>query len=130
MHEKSPVKPGPREKYRFETMIPESSKIAREVLNLKITIELPDELAKALLDIAKVLAQHIKIEEEPKAEEPKAEEHPKVKLEEVRAKLAELSRAGKRDAVKDLIQSFGVQRLTDIPKEKLPAVLEKAKEIA
>ena len=49
------------------------------------------------------------------------------KLEEVRAKLGELSKAGKN--IKGLIQSFGVRKLTDIPAEQYAAVMEKAGEL-
>lgn len=49
------------------------------------------------------------------------------KLEDVRAKLGELSKAGKN--IKGLIQSFGVRKLTDIPAEQYTAVMEKAGEL-
>lgn len=49
-----------------------------------------------------------------------------ITLEEVRAKLAALSQGGKTTAVKELIGSFGVGKLTDLKVEQYAAVLEKA----
>ena len=47
-------------------------------------------------------------------------------LEEVRAKLAAISKAGKSTEMKQLISSFGVSKLTDIPSDKYPELMEKA----
>lgn len=47
-------------------------------------------------------------------------------LEAVRAKLAAISQAGKRTEVGNLLKEFGVAKLTDLPKDKYSAVLEKA----
>ena len=47
-------------------------------------------------------------------------------LEEVRAKLASLSKAGKQARVRELITGFGVKKLSDIPREKYPELLKKA----
>lgn len=44
----------------------------------------------------------------------------------VRAFLAEKSRAGKTSEVKNLIEQFGFQKLSDVPDEKLPELYEKA----
>ncbi|WP_102348333.1 rRNA biogenesis protein rrp5 [Bacillus sp. Marseille-P3661] len=47
-------------------------------------------------------------------------------LEDVRAKLAALSQVGKQAQVKELITSFGAKKLSDIPVEKYPELLEEA----
>jgi len=47
-------------------------------------------------------------------------------LEEVRATLTALSQAGKSKEMRQLINSFGVSKLTDIPADKYPEVMEKA----
>lgn len=52
-----------------------------------------------------------------------------IKLEDVRAKLASLSKAGKKTEVKKLLNSFGVQKLTDVPADKYEELLEKAEEL-
>ena len=64
------------------------------------------------------------------AEEQKAAERPKYTLEQVRAKLADLQRQGKRAEVKALIQSFGVSKLSEVPAEKYAELMAKAEEIA
>lgn len=46
-------------------------------------------------------------------------------LEEVRAKLASLSKAGKQAQVRELITGFGAKKLSDIPRERYPEILEK-----
>lgn len=55
-----------------------------------------------------------------------AEDAAPVKLEDVRAKLAALSQAGKQEQVKALIQKFGAKKLTEIPKAKYPELLKEA----
>lgn len=44
----------------------------------------------------------------------------------VRARLAELSKAGKADQVKALITEMGAAKLTDIPAERYAELMEKA----
>lgn len=69
--------------------------------------------------------------EETAPETPEKETKPakEIKLEEVRAKLAAISQSGKQAEVKELIQSFGVAKLTDIPEENYAEVLEKAEDL-
>ncbi|WP_031538055.1 hypothetical protein [Bacillus sp. MB2021] len=50
-------------------------------------------------------------------------------LEDVRAKLAALSQAGKQVQVKELITGFGAKKLSDIPAEKYPELLEEAEKL-
>jgi len=47
-------------------------------------------------------------------------------LENVRARLTEIHRGGKPNAVKELLAAFGVQKLTDLPVDKYTAILEAA----
>lgn len=69
------------------------------------------------------------VPDEAPADEP-AEEAPApaapVTLEQVRARLAELSQAGKTAAIKALLSKFGAAKLTDIPADKFGAVLAEA----
>ena len=60
------------------------------------------------------------------AEKSTEQEGKKVSLEEVRAKLAALSQDGKQAQVKELITAFGAEKLSDVPVEKYPELLEKA----
>ena len=67
--------------------------------------------------------------ETPVEDTPKDEAVPKEKTVDrktVRAFLAEKSRAGKTSEVKNLIEQFGFQKLSDVPDEKLPELYEKA----
>ena len=84
---------------------------------------------EALLGAVEVNAPEAESKPEPKeTEEPKAKEK-QPSLEEVRAKLAELSQSGKQTEVKKLITDFGAKKLSDIPKEKYPELLEKMEEL-
>lgn len=47
-------------------------------------------------------------------------------LEDVRAKLAGLFQDGKQVQVKELFTSFGAKKLSDIPAEKYPELIEEA----
>ena len=70
---------------------------------------------------------------EPKAEKGKDPEPEKAKpaekvieFTEVRKLLAKLSAEGHTAQVRELIKSFGVSRLSDVPQEKYPELMEKA----
>ena len=70
--------------------------------------------------------------EEPAKEDKKEEEAPKITLETVRVKLAELNSAGKGAAVKALIAEFDDSdrpKLSNVSAEDYPALLEKASEL-
>lgn len=57
---------------------------------------------------------------------PAASSSAPVTLEQVRAKLADLSQAGKAGEVKALISAMGAAKLTEVPAEKYGELLEKA----
>jgi hypothetical protein len=98
-------------------------------MDIKVKIYAP-ELAAAIQSLADALRCAVN-QEEPKEEEtPTSENLPQYTLEQVRAKLASLAQSGKQKEVKELIASFGVKKLTDIPEDKYPEVMEKAEEIA
>jgi hypothetical protein len=59
-------------------------------------------------------------------EAPAAADTPKFTLEQVRNKLADLARSGKKAGVQEIIHSLGAKKLTDIPEEKYAEVMEKA----
>lgn len=50
-------------------------------------------------------------------------------LVDVRAKLGELQKSGKREQVKELLKSFGAARLSDVPEEKYGELMQKAGEL-
>ena len=52
-----------------------------------------------------------------------------IKLEEVRAVLAEISRSEKREQVRELLKRFGADRLSSVNPKDYPALLHAAKEL-
>ena len=74
-----------------------------------------------------------KAEEKPSVEETKEEPvapaQKTYSLAEVRAKLAELTKGGKKAQVKELLNSFGAEKLTDVKEEDYAALMEKAGEL-
>ena len=59
----------------------------------------------------------------------KKEEKPvekKITIEEVRAVMAEKSRAGKTQEIKQLLKEFGAEKLSSVPEEKYEALKKKA----
>jgi hypothetical protein len=61
----------------------------------------------------------------PEAETPTPEAAP-VTLVQVRARLAELSSEGKKEAIKKLMADFGVSKLTEVPEEKYGELMSAA----
>jgi hypothetical protein len=65
----------------------------------------------------------------PEAEAPApapADSAPAVTLVQVRARLAELSSEGKKEAIKKLMSDFGVSKLTEVPEEKYSELMTAA----
>lgn len=65
----------------------------------------------------------------PFAEDQVSESTPICTMEDVRAKLTALNKAGKRAEVKALLTSFGVEKLSEIPEDKYEDLMGKAGEI-
>lgn len=66
------------------------------------------------------------------AEEPilaKLEESVKIKLEDVRAVLADKSRIGHTAAVRELLAQYGASKLSEIDPQKYPALLKDAEKL-
>lgn len=63
-----------------------------------------------------------------KGGKPVQEEKP-IDRSEVRAKLAELTRLGFSDEVRELLQKHGAERLSAVPDTELPALLKEAEAI-
>lgn len=79
-------------------------------------------------DEPKIVPESVK-QEAPAAEEPVKDEPKKYTLVEVREKLSELQKAGKRDKVKELLNSFGASKLPEVPEDKYAELMEKAGEL-
>lgn len=102
-------------------------------MEIKVTVDIPS--VQALADALRYVAdkEHEPIPYTPTVEsEPEKESDipPEYTLEQVRAQLAALAQAGKQKRVKELITSFDVKKLTDIPESKYPVLMEKAEKIS
>ena len=121
---------------------------------MRITIEIPDNAVKMFMDMIDALRTIAKtVEVETKDDIIQAAEQLKktveeegakkvkrnldafqkladdVTLEHVRAKLAELTRNGKREQVKELLNEFGANKLSEVPADKYVELMAKAEEI-
>ncbi len=79
-------------------------------------------------EIAKTDAMAQEVTEAPKPEAPKAEpkpEAPKVDVNDVRAMMRQKIKDGKMEACQEALHSFGCDKLTDVPEDKLPELLAK-----
>ena len=95
--------------------------------------KLDELLAKAVDDINKVRAE-LKSQLTPEAKVVEAIKEPAIELvpitfEEVRTRLAELSRDGKTTKVRELIAKFGATKLSEVDKKHYPAIMDGAVEI-
>lgn len=92
------------------------------------------KLKKATKKVAEATAKEVAEETPAEAPEevPQEEalpEEEKVTKEDVRKVLADKKKAGKRDEVKALIEEYGVSRFPDIPEDKYPELIAKAREL-
>jgi hypothetical protein len=104
---------------------PQASSAAQELVEHP---DLPVVVAAGMdAEAPKAVARKLKKPEAPAAETPApAAEAPAVTLEQVRAKLTELSQSGKKDDIKVLIAKFGGTKLTDLKAEQYADVLAAA----
>lgn len=103
-------------------------------MNIVLEIKADPELLEVLVAIKNALTTDKQTDAEPMTldefvADPEPVVTPVPTLEEVRAKLTELSRAGKRGAVNELIKTYGVNKLTDLPKEHYTDIMQKAGEL-
>lgn len=89
--------------------------------------ETDDQAETEAADQAEAETAEAVAEAEP--EETDTEDETVYSLEEVREALAALNKAGKRAEVKELLLSFGADRLSKIPKEQYGEVMAKAGEL-
>jgi hypothetical protein len=103
-------------------------------MNITIKVE-ADALVQAILHLAESMKTNRPAEsvEKPKAKKPTPAPTPEVEapaanvtLVQVRARLAELSSEGKKDAIKKLMTDFGVSKLTEVPEEKYSELMTAA----
>lgn len=101
------------------------SKMSELSMVLDALIECGNKLTQA----AEQLRSYYSADEPPKEEPKTAEPQKTVTLEEVRAVLAEKSRAGKTAAVKELLQKYGAEKLSEVDAANYAALLTDAEVI-
>ena len=90
--------------------------------NVRDLVACMEAMVKACQEITKALAKDNTSEIVP--------EEKQVTLEEVRGKLAELSRAGKTSEVRELIKKHGGTKLSDVDREEYAVLLADAEGLA
>ena len=91
------------------------------------TIEELRTAAAAITDAANWLAQQFSDAGDAElATQPKPEEKPALTLEQVRAVLADKSRAGHTAAIRDLLQKYGASKLSEVDSKNYEALLRDA----
>ena len=94
------------------------------------TIEELRSAAAAITDAANWLAQQFNSDaEEAQITEAQLEKKPELTLEQVRAVLADKSRAGHTAAVRDLLQKYGASKLSQVDPKHYEALLKDAEVI-
>ena len=102
----------------------EMKAIARMILK----DESPAATPVIMLD-SKQVSEAVQEKVKPAVAAPDPEPEKVYTLVDVRGVLSQLNRAGKKDKVQELIKSFGVEKLSLIPEEKYPEVIQKAGEL-
>src|SRR5690606_32676479 len=92
-----------------------------------VEVETKDDIIQAAEQLKKTVEGAEKVKRNLDAFQKLADD---VTLEQVRAKLAELTRNGKREQVKELLNEFGANKLSEVPADKYAELMEKAAEIA
>jgi hypothetical protein len=83
-------------------------------------------VAENLSNLSKLFAEAAGETESSKAKENPAPKQD-IKLEDIRAILAEKSQAGKTKDIRSLLDSFDAEKLSDVKPEQYPKLLEEAK---
>ena len=83
-------------------------------------------IAENLTNLAKLFAEAAgETVESPAAEQDAAK--PEIKLEDIRAILAEKSQAGKTKDIRSLLDSYGAEKLSDVGSNLYPKLIEDAR---
>lgn len=96
--------------------------------NTKLLLDVASDL-QSLADSLRALAEDADTAELAEPQEPPVPSYPTVPLEQVRAVLADKSRAGKTAEVRGLLQRFGSNRLSAIDPGKYAPLLAAAEEL-
>lgn len=109
----------------------ESIQEMMDFVNAVSTVETKEPVQTATVTVqpTQVTPPTVQEETQDTHAEDTGEEEKTYTMEEVRAKLAALNKAGKRSEVKALLAGFGAEKLSEIPKEKYTELMDKAGEI-
>lgn len=99
-------------------------------MSKELLTELNEHLLLLADDLAKLAEQNTPAKEEAKPAATDTPAEPAVTLEEVRTVLSELSKAGKRDEVKALLEKHGVKKLSDVKPEEYGTLKKEAEELS
>lgn len=86
-------------------------------------------IAASLIAIADTLAEKKEVPEVQVQKEKLQEEIVQLKLEDVRAVLADIARKGKTAMIRELLQKYGADKLSAVDPEKYSDLLKEAKEL-
>lgn len=86
-------------------------------------------VAASLIAIADTLAEKKEVGKVQVPEEKLQEEIVQLKLEDVRAVLADIARKGKTAMIRELLQKYGADKLSAVDPEKYSDLLKEAKEL-
>ena len=86
-------------------------------------------IAASLIAIADTLAEKKEVPEVQVPKEKLQEEIVQLKLEDVRAVLADIARKGKTALIRELLQKYGADKLSAVDPEKYSDLLKEAKEL-
>ena len=106
----------------LDILICDLEKLTEDLRTLAVEGQQDQELNKAQPETP---APHSEEEKSMEPEKPKPAEKV-IEFTEIRKTLSRLSAEGHTAEVRELIKSFGVGRLSDVPKEKYPELMEKA----
>lgn len=102
-------------------------------MTIKIDVNLTgtESLVSAINALAEVMGKEKAIKREVKKIDQIVESNPlrTITLEEVRAKLSNLSQSGKQKEVKALIKKYGATKLSEISKNQYPNLMKDAEEM-
>lgn len=113
----------------FDDMVTFAKRLVMDTIGKHET--LAERKAAPIVEVQKEEKQPDPVPEEQNAvaEMATQDEEPKYSLEQVRARLAELQKAGKRAEVKALLNGFGVAKLSEVAPEQYGELMAKAGEI-
>ena len=94
-----------------------------------VVIENLRSIANSLIAIADTLAEKREVGKVQAPEEKPKEEKVQLKLEDVRAVLADIARKGKTVMIRELLQKYGADKLSAVDPEKYSDLLKEAKEL-